>query len=104
MERTPLRKSSPTAINSLMTIGERVMERMTTSWPRSMRFAIVTSPSRVSSGTVPVFLAFAVSAVDRHFHRTRGLGRRLVFVNLDTIALERREEIVDFFRGMHFRG
>src|SRR6266566_710898 len=53
---------------------------------------------------VPVFLAFAVSAVDRHFHRTRGLGRRLVFVNLDTIALERREEIVDFFRGMHFRG
>ncbi len=54
MERTPLRRSSPTAISSLITMGERVMDFMTTSCPRSMRLAMVTSPSRVSSGTVPI--------------------------------------------------
>ena len=54
MERPPLRRSSPTAISSLMTIGERVTDFITTSWPRSMRLAMVTSPSRVSSGTVPI--------------------------------------------------
>src|SRR3989454_774116 len=54
MDRTPLRKSSPTAISSLITIGERVIDFITTSCPRSMRLAIVTSPSRVNSGTVPI--------------------------------------------------
>ena len=53
---------------------------------------------------MPVFLGFVVSALDRHFHSTRGLGGGLILINLDAIALERSEEIVDFFRGMHFRG
>ena len=33
-----------------MTMGEREMAFMTRIWPRSMRLAISTSPSRVSSG------------------------------------------------------
>ncbi len=54
IDRAPLRKSSPTAINSLITIGDRVIDFITTSCPRSIRFAMVTSPSRVNSGTVPI--------------------------------------------------
>ena len=54
MERTPRFRSSPTAMISRMTIGERDSAFSTRSWPRSMRFAISTSPSRVSSGTVPI--------------------------------------------------
>ncbi len=34
--------------------GERDRTFRTVSWPRSMRLAISTSPSRVSSGTVPI--------------------------------------------------
>ena len=136
MDRAPLRKSSPTAINSLMTIGERVIDFITTSCPRSMRLAIVTSPSRVSSGTVPISrkymrtgsLVFSSEPgvrsrslrrlplrvhhpstaasrsprFRRNFHRARGLGRRLIFVNFDAIALKGRQQIVNFFRGMHF--
>ena len=37
-----------------MTIGVREIDLMTDSFPRSMRLAIATSPSRVSSGTVPI--------------------------------------------------
>ena len=36
------------------TVGVREIDLMTASLPRSMRFAISTSPSRVSSGTVPI--------------------------------------------------
>ena len=35
-------------------MGEREMAFSTRIWPRSMRLAISTSPSRVSSGTVPI--------------------------------------------------
>ena len=54
MLRTPRRRSSPRPTISRMTMGEREMAFMTRSWPRSMRLAISTSPSRVSSGTVPI--------------------------------------------------
>ena len=35
-------------------VGVREIDLMTASLPRSMRLAIATSPSRVSSGTVPI--------------------------------------------------
>ena len=54
MERTPRFRSSPMATISRMTMGERDSAFSTRSWPRSMRLAISTSPSRVSSGTVPI--------------------------------------------------
>ena len=54
MERTPRLRSSPMAIISRITIGERDNALSTRNWPRSMRLAISTSPSRVSSGTVPI--------------------------------------------------
>ena len=54
MERTPRFRSSPMAMISRITIGERDSALSTRSWPRSMRLAISTSPSRVSSGTVPI--------------------------------------------------
>ena len=38
----------------LVTIGVREIDLMTASLPRSMRLAMATSPSRVSSGTVPI--------------------------------------------------
>ncbi len=54
MERTPRFRSSPMARISRITMGERESAFSTRSWPRSMRLAISTSPSRVSSGTVPI--------------------------------------------------
>ena len=55
-------------------IGERVIVLRTSIWPRSMRLAMVTSPSRVSSGTVPI---------SRRYMRTGSL----VFSSIpDTIA------------------
>src|SRR5205807_3148382 len=42
-------------------------------------------------------------ALAGHFHGARRLRRRLIFVNLNAVALERGEEIVDFFRRMDFR-
>ena len=47
-------RSSPSWITFLVTIGVREIDLMTDSFPRSMRLAIATSPSRVSSGTVPI--------------------------------------------------
>ena len=38
----------------LAMVGVREIDLMTASLPRSMRLAIATSPSRVSSGTVPI--------------------------------------------------
>jgi hypothetical protein len=37
-----------------MAIGEREIALLVLSCPRSMRFAIETSPSRVKSGTIPI--------------------------------------------------
>ena len=54
IERTPFLRSSPMASNSRITIGDRDKALRTRSCPRSMRLAISTSPSRVSSGTVPI--------------------------------------------------
>ncbi len=38
----------------LAIVGVREIDLMTASLPRSMRLAMATSPSRVSSGTVPI--------------------------------------------------
>ena len=123
------------AISSLTTIGERVMVFITSSCPRSMRLAMATSPSRVSSGTVPIsrrymrtgslvfssspgvrssstsslggrslFLDFAFGRL-RDFQRgARRLGRRYIFVDVDTVSLKGGKQIVYFFRGVNFRG
>ena len=101
-----------------------------------MRLAMATSPSRVSSGTVPIsrrymrtgslvfssrpgvrssstssrplrrlFLCTSASAGSRGFQRrARGLGRGHIFVDVDAVALEGGEQVVDFFRGMNFGG
>ena len=47
-------RSSPSWMTFRVTIGVREIDLMTESLPRSMRRAISTSPSRVSSGTVPI--------------------------------------------------
>ncbi len=52
--RWPALRASPIAMIFWDTVGVRVMDLMTASLPRSMRLAISTSPSRVSSGTVPI--------------------------------------------------
>ena len=54
IERTFFLRSSPRASSSRITMGERDSALSTRICPRSMRLAISTSPSRVSSGTVPI--------------------------------------------------
>ena len=54
MVRSPVCSWSPSWITFLATSGVREIDLMTASLPRSMRRAISTSPSRVSSGTVPI--------------------------------------------------
>ena len=79
--RTPRFRSSPSATISRITIGEREIAFSTRICPRSMRLAISTSPSRVSSGTVPI---------SRRYMRTGSLvfssvpGRQ---IKLDVFAL-----------------
>ena len=86
--RTPRFRSSPSATISRITMGEREMALSTRFWPRSMRLAISTSPSRVSSGTVPI---------SRRYMRTGSLvfssvpGRE---VELDVLALFQLEILV----------
>ena len=109
----------------------------TSTWPRSMRLAMATSPSRVSSGTVPISRKYmrtgslvfssrpgvrssSTSSLPgrfvpddeirgggrfRRFQRGAGyFGSRHVFIDVNAVALKRREQIVDLFRGMHFGG
>src|SRR5208283_1524228 len=45
-----------------------------------------------------------IALLDGHFHGARRFGRRGVFIDLDSIALESRQQVVDFFRRMDFRG
>ena len=45
----------------------------------------------------------AVAGFRGNFHRARGLGRRLILVNLDAVSFKCGEEVVDLFRGMHLR-
>ena len=134
IERAPLRRSSAMAISSLITIGERVIVFSTSSWPRSMRLAMATSPSRVSSGTVPIsrrymrtgslvfssrpgvrssstssrsgglLFGFAFGGFRGFQCRARGLGGGDVFVDVDAVSLEGGKQIVDLFRGVYFRG
>ena len=52
--RSPALSWSPMRMTALMIAGMREIDLMTESLPRSMRLAIATSPSRVSSGTVPI--------------------------------------------------
>src|SRR5580704_14253364 len=44
-----------------------------------------------------------IAALRGHFHRARGLRRRLVLINLNPIPLKCSEKVVDLFGGMHFR-
>ncbi len=44
-----------------------------------------------------------VAGLRGNFHRARGFRRSLILINLDAIALESCEQIVDFFRGMDLR-
>ena len=100
----------------LAMVGVREIDLMTASLPRSMRLAMATSPSRVSSGTVPI---------SRRYMRTGSLvlssapgvrsssgpssapsrsksfvaAVRLVGVDdLDAGAAERVEQVVEVFR------
>ena len=54
MVRVPALSWSPMPMMFFATVGVREIDLMTASLPRSMRRAISTSPSRVSSGTVPI--------------------------------------------------
>ena len=51
---SPAARRSARRATSCAAMGVRVMTRMTAFLPRSMRFAISTSPSRVRRGTVPI--------------------------------------------------
>ena len=107
----------------------------TSSCPRSMRLAMATSPSRVSSGTVPIsrrymrtgslvfssipgvrssslssaapagssLTASASAGSAASSAGARHLGRGRILVNVDAVALEGGEQVVDFFRGVNFR-
>src|SRR6266478_1432010 len=46
----------------------------------------------------------AIGLFDRQLHRARRFRRRLILVNLDTVPLERRQQIINLFRGMYFGG
>ena len=52
--RSPALSWSPMRMTALMIAGMREIDLITESLPRSMRLAMATSPSRVSSGTVPI--------------------------------------------------
>ena len=52
--RSPACRLSPNSMTRLATSGVREIDLITASLPRSIRRAISTSPSRVSSGTVPI--------------------------------------------------
>jgi len=52
--RSPRLSCSPISMTSCVTRGVREMDLITASLPCSIRLAIATSPSRVSSGTVPI--------------------------------------------------
>src|SRR5207249_2686541 len=52
--RSPAWSWSPSSMTFFATSGVREIDLMTASLPRSIRRAISTSPSRVSSGTVPI--------------------------------------------------
>ena len=45
-----------------------------------------------------------VALLGGHFHGARRFGRCGVFINLDSIALESCQQVIDFFRRMDFRG
>ncbi len=51
---SPSRKRSPMSKISMATVGVREMDLITESFPRSIRLAIATSPSRFNNGTVPI--------------------------------------------------
>ena len=54
MLRSSAFSGSPICMIARAIVGVREIDLMTASLPRSMRLAISTSPSRVSSGTVPI--------------------------------------------------
>ena len=97
------------AMISWITSGARESDLRTVFWPRSMRRAISTSPSRVSSGTVPISrrymrtgsLTFSPTPAGRSRSRSSSLFELLLeilglFENLDSGAVEARENIFQF--------
>src|SRR5713226_7187058 len=59
----------------------------------------------IALALVRVFLDdhFVVARFGGHFDGARGFGRCLILVNLDAVTFKCREEVVDLFRGVHFR-
>ena len=99
------------------TVGVREIDLMTASLPRSMRLAISTSPSRVSSGTVPISRRYmrtgslVLSSAPGVEIELELLGafagpvEQLVFAvfllgidDLDARAAERAEQIIELVR------
>ena len=89
--------------------GARESDLRTVFWPRSMRRAISTSPSRVSSGTAPISrrymrtgsLTFSPTPAGRSRSRSSSFFELLLevlgfFENLDSGAVEAREHILQF--------
>ena len=124
MERTPFFRSSPIASSSWITMGERDSAFRTRIWPRSMRLAISTSPSRVSSGTVPISrkymrtgsLVFSRAPGVRssstsspffvvfEFFSSRGGGQLGAFEDVDALRTDRGQQIVQVFGTVHSCG
>ena len=109
------------ASNSRITMGDRESAFRTRSCPRSMRLAISTSPSRVSSGTVPISrrymrtgsLVFSSAPGVRSSSTSspffcffkllieRG-GRQFgAFEHIDTLRTDGGQQIVKVFGTMH---
>ena len=109
--RTPRFRSSPSATISRITIGEREIAFSTRICPRSMRLAISTSPSRVSSGTVPISrkymrtgsLVFSSVPGVRSSSTSSPSSSSKSFVGaelrrvqqIDALAADRRHQIID---------
>ena len=121
--RSPRRSCSPSAMMTCAAVVVREMVLMTVRRPRSMRLAMATSPSRVSSGTVPISRQVHADRVVRLVNRTRRqieldffallaaqLEQLRVAVlslgidDLDAGVTQRAEQIVELFGRGQLRG
>ena len=104
---------------SWITSGERESDLRTVLWPRSMRRAISTSPSRVSSGTVPISRRYMRTGIvdlladARRAVPGRAVLRRLfeffleflgLFENFDAGDVEAGEHVVEFGAASQIAG
>ena len=114
----PRFRSSPIAMISRMTMGERESAFRTRSWPRSMRLAISTSPSRVSSGTVPISRRYmrtgslvfsSVPGREIQFHVLAGFDLSSNFFSarfgslehIDPLRTDGGKQVLEIVGGMH---